>query len=113
MAPRGETGVPLAHLAPIARIIRYEIDDNVPSSRDHHCVLSGRTAIDGKVLWFCFPTALLGTVDIIAVYITVVISNKTSCAVILWICNVNNIKCVAMKMDWMGTVGSTNCVSTS
>ena len=33
---------------PPARIIRYEIDDNVPPSRDHHCVLSDGMVIDRK-----------------------------------------------------------------
>lgn len=102
---------------PVARIIRSEIDDNVPPCRDHHCVLSDGIAIDRKV--FCYlPTwsgassfvaAWFSAVDIIAVYITVMFSNKTGCAVILWISNMNNMKCVAMKMYWMGIVVSTNC----
>ena len=103
---------------PPARIIRYEIDDHVPPSRNHNWVLSDRMAVDGKVFWFCFPTwsatslfiaALFGTRDITTVYIAVMFSNKTSCPVILWISNMNNMKCVAMKMNWMSSVVLTNC----
>ena len=102
---------------PPARIIRYEIDDNVPPSGDHHCVLSDGMAIDRKRFLY-LPTwsgatlivaAWFSTVDIIAVYISVMFSNKTSCAVIVWISNMNNMKCVAMEMNWMGVVESTNC----
>ena len=103
---------------PVAWIIGEEIDNNVSSRREHNCVLSDRMGIYRKALVVLSPpwsgTSLLDAifffaVNIIAVYITVVFSDKTSCWVIFWISDVNNMKCVAMKVNWMSIVISTNC----
>ena len=74
--------------------------------------------VDGKILfkWFIPSwhgtafrvTAVFSAVDIIAGYVAVGFTDKTSAGVICWISNVNNMKCMAMEMNWMSTGGRTN-----
>ena len=79
-----------------ARIIRYEIDDH-SDPRAGIITMSSTSPWSDTSPWVA---SLITTVDIIAVHIT----GETNCAVIFWISNLNNMKCVAMKMDWMGVV---------
>ena len=52
---------------------------------------------------------LLCAVNVIAVYITVVLCNKTSFWVIIWVSDMNDMEGMAMKVNWMSVVESTNC----
>ena len=52
---------------------------------------------------------LLCTVNVIAVYIIVVLCNKTSFWVIIWVSDMNDMEGMAMKVNWMSVVESTNC----
>ena len=51
---------------------------------------------------------LLCTVNVIAVYIIVVLCNKTSFWVIIWVSDMNDMEGMAMKVNWMSAVESTN-----
>ena len=103
-------GFNVAVKKPEPRIIRQEINHDIPSGRKNHCILSDCFVIDAEIWfvaldWLCTDSRIASFISALLIftrYVSVELLDESSVWIIVRISDVNNMECMAMYVYWMG-----------